>query len=56
LLLVDFKRGRLLQLSARGTVHWNSPEVAAALGADRILTLEVTGGQWLLDAVDLRWT
>ncbi len=56
LLFVDFKRGHLLQLSARGTVHWNSPEVATALGADRILTLEVTGGRWMLDAVDLGWT
>lgn len=55
LLFVDFEHGHLLQLSVRGTVQWNSPKVAAATGAERVLTLEVTGGHWLLDAVDLRW-
>lgn len=55
LLFVDFARGHLLQLSVRGTVLWNSPGVAAAMGAERVLTLDVTGGHWLLDAVDLRW-
>jgi predicted pyridoxine 5'-phosphate oxidase superfamily flavin-nucleotide-binding protein len=55
LLFVDFEHGHLLQLSVQGTVQWNSPEVAVATGADRVLTLEVTGGHWLLDAVNLRW-
>lgn len=55
LLFVDFEHGHLLQLSVEGTVQWNSPEVAVATGADRVLTLAVTGGHWLLDAVDLRW-
>lgn len=39
LLFVNFKCGHLLQLSARSIFHWNSPEAAAALGANRILTL-----------------
>lgn len=55
LLFVDFKRGHLLQLAARGTVHWNSPEVAKVVGAERLLALEITGGQWLFDAVSFRW-
>lgn len=44
LLFVDFARGHLLQLSARGTVQWNGPEVTATSGAERMLTLEITGG------------
>lgn len=55
LLFVDFERGHLLQLSVRGIVHWTNSDVAAVVGVDRILTLEVIGGHWLFDAFDLRW-
>lgn len=56
LLFVDFAHGHLLQLAARGSVTWNDAETAAASGADRVLELDVTGGQWLHNAVDLRWS
>jgi uncharacterized protein len=56
LLFVDFAEGHLLQLAARGCVEWHDVETAAATGADRTLVLDILGGQWLHDALDLRWT
>jgi predicted pyridoxine 5'-phosphate oxidase superfamily flavin-nucleotide-binding protein len=56
LLFVDFEHGHLLQLAARGRLIWNDAETAVASGADRALVLEVEGGQWLRDALDLRWS
>lgn len=63
LLFVDFANGHLLQLAARAKVVWRDAETAAATrattgattGADRMLVLEIAGGQWLHDALDLRW-
>jgi predicted pyridoxine 5'-phosphate oxidase superfamily flavin-nucleotide-binding protein len=55
LLFVDFARGHLLQLAARADVVWQDAAAAAATGAARILVLEIAGGQWLCDAIDLRW-
>lgn len=55
LLFVDFTQGHLLQLAAQSSVIWNDAETAARSGADRSLVLNITGGQWLHDALDLRW-
>ena len=56
LLFVDFAEGHLLQLAARGSVVWNDAETAAVSGADRTLVLDILGGHWLHDALDLRWS
>ena len=55
LLFVDFAQGHLLQLAATGHVVWHDAETAAATGAARMLVLDIIGGQWLHDALDLRW-
>lgn len=51
LLFVDFAAGHLLHLAARAHVDWHDAGSAVA----RTLVLDVTGGQWLRDALDLRW-
>jgi hypothetical protein len=56
LLFVDFAAGHLLQLAVRGSVVWNDPETATASKADRVLVLDIAGGHWLHDAIDLRWS
>jgi len=56
LLFVDFSNGHLLQLAARGCVAWHDAEAAAISGADRVLVLDIPGGHWLHDALDLRWS
>jgi uncharacterized protein len=56
LLFVDFAQGHLLQLAARAEVIWHDAETSAATGAARTLVLKITGGHWLHDALDLRWT
>ncbi len=53
LLFIDFANGHLLQLAAQGHVVWHDAE--AAPGADRTLVLDIAGGHWLHDALDLRW-
>jgi uncharacterized protein len=55
LLFVDFANGHLLQLAARGHVAWHDAATAAATRADRMLVLDILGGHWLHDALDLRW-
>ena len=55
LLFVDFAQGHLLQLAARAEVIWHDAATTAATGAARLLVLEISGGQWLQDAVNLRW-
>lgn len=55
LLFVDCAQGHLLQLTARAEVIWHDAATTAAAGAARLLVLEITGGQWLYDAVGLRW-
>lgn len=55
LLFVDFAQGHLLQLAARADVLWQDAEAATATGAARILVLEIAGGQWLHESLDLRW-
>lgn len=55
LLFVDFAQGHLLQLAARADVIWHDAETSAETGAARVLELEISGGQWLQDALDLRW-
>jgi uncharacterized protein len=56
LLFVDFAQGHLLQLAARGSVVWNDAATVAVSGADRMLVLDIAGGHWLHDALDLRWS
>ena len=55
ILFVDFARGHLLQLAARSDVVWHDAATTAATGAARSLVLDITGGHWLHDALDLRW-
>jgi uncharacterized protein len=55
LLFIDFDSGDLLQISARGTVVWDGPELASFAGAQRLLRLQVTGMRRLRHALPLRW-
>jgi predicted pyridoxine 5'-phosphate oxidase superfamily flavin-nucleotide-binding protein len=55
LVFIDFARGHLLQLSALGLVGWDGVGPASPPATNRALTLTVTGGHWLRNALDLRW-
>lgn len=55
LLFIDFEMGDLLQVSVRGEVLWDGPELAAFQGAERLLRLAVTGVRRMPAALPLRW-
>ncbi|HSV52446.1 MAG TPA: pyridoxamine 5'-phosphate oxidase family protein [Burkholderiaceae bacterium] len=55
LLFIDFETGDLLQVSVRGEVLWDGPELAAFQGAERLLRLAVTGVRRMPAALPLRW-
>jgi uncharacterized protein len=53
---VDFATGDLLSLTGEAQVVWDGPELAAFLGAERLLRFRVDEGVWIEDAVPLRWS
>lgn len=56
LILVDFDSGDLLTLTGPAMVIWDGPEVAAFVGAERLLRVEVERGLYIRNAVPLRWS
>jgi hypothetical protein len=55
LLFVDFERGDLLHVNGRTELVWDGPELAATLGAQRLVRLQVDEA-WLRAASSrLRW-
>jgi uncharacterized protein len=55
LLFIDFASGDVLQVAARGEVIWQSAELEAFQGAQRLLRLHVTAVRRLPAALPLRW-
>jgi predicted pyridoxine 5'-phosphate oxidase superfamily flavin-nucleotide-binding protein len=55
LLFIEFATGDLLQVSVRGEIIWDGPELAAFQGAERLLRLAVTGARRMPAALPLRW-
>ena len=55
LLFIDFDTGDLLQVSVRGEIIWDGPELAGFLGAERLLRFLVTGVRRMSGALPLRW-
>jgi len=56
IVFVDFASGHLLSLTGEAEVVWDGPEVAAFVGAERLLRFRVTEGVWIENAVPLRWS
>jgi predicted pyridoxine 5'-phosphate oxidase superfamily flavin-nucleotide-binding protein len=56
LLVVDFEKGDLLQVTGTTEIVWEGAEVQAAEGAERIWRLTPSHGQWLRGALPLRMT
>lgn len=56
LLFMDFERGDLLQVAARGEVIHSGPEVQAFEGAQRLLRLQIVSALRIVSALPLRWT
>ena len=55
LLFIDFERGDLLYLAARGEVIAQGPELAAFVGAQRLLRLQVVSALRVTAVLPLRW-
>ncbi|MET0791132.1 MAG: pyridoxamine 5'-phosphate oxidase family protein [Polyangiaceae bacterium] len=51
----DFSTGDILTLTGTAAVIWDSPELDAFEGADRLLTFQVTSGAYLERALPLRF-
>jgi len=56
LLFMDFESGDLLYLAARGEVVTKGPELAAFLGAQRLLRLQVVSALRVAAVLPLRWS
>jgi len=56
LLFVDFSGGDVLTLTGEAEVVWDGPELAAFVGAERLLKFRVAEGLLLEGACPLRWT
>ena len=56
LLFVDFESGDLLTLIGAAQVIWDGPEVAAFIGAERLLRVQVERGLYIRNAMPLRWS
>lgn len=56
LLFADFAAGHLLLLTGSAEVIWNTPEVRAFPGAERLLHFRVSEGLFLERALPLRWS
>lgn len=55
LLFIDFTTGDLLQVSVRGEIIWDGPELSGFQGAERLLRFAVTGVRRMRTALPLRW-
>lgn len=55
LLFIDFTNGDLLQVSVRGEIIWDGPELVAFQGAERLLRFAVTGVRRMPGSLPLRW-
>jgi predicted pyridoxine 5'-phosphate oxidase superfamily flavin-nucleotide-binding protein len=55
LLFIDFKTGDLLQVSVRGLIIWDGPEIGRYHGAERLLRFAVSGVRRMPRALPLRW-
>jgi hypothetical protein len=53
---VDFAAGGLLSLTGEAEVVWDGPELAAFVGAERLVRFRVAEGVWIENAVPLRWS
>jgi hypothetical protein len=56
LLFVDFATGDALQLTGAADIVWDGPELAAFVGAQRLLRFVVDEGAWRERVSPLRWT
>ena len=56
MLFVDFSSGDVLSLTGEAEVVWDGPELAAFVGAERLLKFRVAEGLLLESACPLRWT
>ncbi len=56
LLFIDHDTGDALQLTGSAGVIANGPEVAAFVGAQRLLRIEIEAGWWTQNALPLRWS
>lgn len=55
LLFIDFATGDLLQVSVRGAVVWDAPEIGRFQGAERLLRFAVSGVRRMPAALPLQW-
>ncbi len=56
LLLVDFERGGLLQLTGRTTIDWDSDALAEHPGARRLVIFDLEEAVELVEVLPLRWS
>jgi len=55
LIFINFPSGDLLSLTGEADVIWDGPELAAFVGAQRLLRFRVSEGVFIENAVPLRW-
>ncbi|MEH6403598.1 MAG: pyridoxamine 5'-phosphate oxidase family protein [Sneathiella sp.] len=55
LLFMDFETGDMLQLTGTVEMIWDGPELEFFQGAERAWIFKLDHGQWLKDALPLRW-
>jgi len=55
LLFIDFEQGHLLTLTGRVEILFDSPDIKAFNGAERLWTFRLHQGYWLKNALGLRW-
>ena len=56
LLFIDFERGDLVYVAARGEIVTEGPELASFQGAQRLMRLDVVSGLRIEGVLPLRWT
>ena len=56
LIFVDFASGGVLLLTGDAEIVWDGPELAAFVGAGRLLRVRAVEGRAIADAVPLRWS
>jgi predicted pyridoxine 5'-phosphate oxidase superfamily flavin-nucleotide-binding protein len=56
LMVIDFPSGDVLSLTGRGEVVWDGPELAAFVGAERLLRFRVRKGVFLERALPFTWS
>ncbi len=55
-LFIDFDEGHSLYLTCKAEIIWDSPEMQAFVGADRLVRLTVVEGILVEQAVPIRWS